>query len=319
MPYNRTPSIKINDIKEDVIQFEIFNTDSSLANSLRRVMIAEVPTLCIDLVEFEDNTSVLIDEVISHRLGLIPIKSDRPGGMTEWNYNHACTCSDFCDMCSAVFNLDCSFNEMSQRPENVNLVSIPVTSKDLISENRDARAAHFSNEEEASRGFASNNGIIIVRLGPGQSIKLRAIAKKGIGKEHAKWSPVATVAMKFDPVVRLNEEILDQYSEEEKKELVACCPTEVFHLDEYSNTVVVKDPQACIFCKECIFTLEDFRKKPEDLLAVELDHSADRFHFTVETTGAITAKQVVKDAMGILTEKIMKLQRAIPLLQREGA
>lgn len=208
MPYNRTPSIKIFDVKEDVIQFEIFNTDISLANSLRRIMIAEVPTLSIDLVEFEDNTSVLQDEVIAHRLGLIPIKSDRMGGMTEWNYNHACTCSDFCDTCSAVFTLDCSFSEMSQRPENINLVSIPVTSKELISENRDAQPAHFSNEDDAAKNYASNNtGIVIVRLGPGQSLKFKAIAKKGIGKEHAKWSPVATVALKFDPVVKLNEEM----------------------------------------------------------------------------------------------------------------
>ena len=48
-------------------------------------------------------------------------------------------------------------------------------------------------------------------LGPGQSIKLEAIARKGIGKEHAKWSPVSTVAMKFDPIVKLNEDMYVLY------------------------------------------------------------------------------------------------------------
>ena len=46
-----------------------------------------------------------------------------------------------------------------------------------------------------------------MKLGPGQRLKFEAIAIKGIGKEHTKWSPVATVALKFDPIVKLNEDM----------------------------------------------------------------------------------------------------------------
>lgn len=107
---------------------------------------------------------------------------------------------------------------------------------------------------------------------------------------------------------------LDQYTEEQKATLVDCCPTEVFVMEENSGAVVIADASACIFCKECIYTLEDFRRSPEDKLAVEVRHSPDRFTFTVETTGALYAKEVVQDAMIQLTEKLGRLIRAIPKL-----
>jgi DNA-directed RNA polymerase alpha subunit len=59
-------------------------------------------------------------------------------------------------------------------------------------------------EEQIS---SHDDGISIIKIGPGQRLKLKAIAYKGIGKEHAKFSPVATVALKYDPVVKLNKDM----------------------------------------------------------------------------------------------------------------
>lgn len=209
MPFNRNPNIKITDVKEDVISFDLMDTDISMANALRRIMIAEVPTLCIDLVDFQDNTTVLQDEFIAHRLGLIPIRSNKPRGMEAWNYCHTCPCGgESCDNCSVTFTLDCDFNEMSRnRPGYQNKVAILVTSNDLICSDPDVTAVNFSSEDDLNNSLGTSDGIVIVKLGPGQRIQLKATAKKGIGKEHAKWSPVATVALKFDPIVKLNEEM----------------------------------------------------------------------------------------------------------------
>lgn len=294
--------------------FELKDTDVSMANSLRRIMIAEVPTLAIDLVEFEDNTTVLNDEFLAHRLGLIPLKSLKPS-MANWNYNHQCDCGDYCNDCSVKLSLDCDFNKMvKDLPPHLQGVPIVVTTQNLISHSpSECQPVHFSNEEEEQR--ARDKGIVIVKLGPGQRLKFEAIAKKGIGKEHAKWNPVSTVAMKYEPIVKLNEEILDQYSEEQKLALVDCCPSQVFDFDENTKTVFVKNQSSCIFCKECIFTTEEFRKHPEDKLSVEIQHCQDTFTFTVETTGALTAKEVVKDALAQLSEKIARLQKLVPNLQ----
>jgi DNA-directed RNA polymerase II subunit RPB3 len=69
------PKIKIIDIDYNNIKFELYNTELTIANALRRIIIAEVPTLAIDIVEIQENTSALHDEYLAHRCGLIPLVS----------------------------------------------------------------------------------------------------------------------------------------------------------------------------------------------------------------------------------------------------
>eukprot|EP00798_Chlamydomonas_sp_ICE-L_P000141 gene141-5395_t len=75
--YARTPELKIRKLSPDYCEFVLSGTDISVANALRRVIVAEVPTIAIDLVEIENNTTVLSDEFIAHRLGLIPLLSEQ--------------------------------------------------------------------------------------------------------------------------------------------------------------------------------------------------------------------------------------------------
>lgn len=196
---NRNPKITITEMQQDVVCFELTQADLSIANSLRRVMIAEVPTLAIEFVEFEINTSAMQDEYLAHRLGLIPLRSSVP--MARWNYTHACECDGYCDMCSVRFTLDVSGPDAT----NQNEFDIAVTSRDLITHNGQVQPVHFSNEEEEQS--AHGKGITIIKLGPGQRLKIECIAVKGIGKEHSKWSPAATIAVKADPIVKLHEEM----------------------------------------------------------------------------------------------------------------
>lgn len=58
------------------IEFDLVGVDASIANAFRRIMIAEVPTICIEDVYVWNNTSVIQDEVVAQRLGLIPLNVD---------------------------------------------------------------------------------------------------------------------------------------------------------------------------------------------------------------------------------------------------
>lgn len=311
MPHPRNPDIKVTAMRSDFIQFELSGTDASMANALRRIIIAETPTVAIDRVDIFENTTVLPDEVIAHRLGLIPLRSLRD--MSKWNYEHKCLCEDGCEACVAMLTLDVTFDEDSD--DLINTITsadfkvvTPEGSEPTI------EVVNFATEEEATLAF--ENGIALVKLGQGQRLKVVCHAIKGIAKEHAKWSPVATCAMKFDPIIKLNEEILDDYSAEQKEQLVECCPTNVFELKDggsqsgYNKRVVIRNATDCIFCKECLHQAEEMRRQPEDALAVDIKHSPNKFYFTVETTGSLEAKTVVKDALDALGAKLFALQMA---------
>lgn len=61
---------------DDRLEFDLVGVDASLANAIRRILIADVPTMAIEKVYVMTNTSLIHDDVFAHRLGLIPIKAD---------------------------------------------------------------------------------------------------------------------------------------------------------------------------------------------------------------------------------------------------
>ncbi|GJV02096.1 DNA-directed RNA polymerases II, IV and V subunit 3 [Tanacetum coccineum] len=135
--YQRYPTIKIRELKHDYAKFELRNTDASVANALRRVMISEVPTIAIDLVEIEVNSSVLGDEFIAHRLGLIPLTSERAMSMRFSRDCDACDGDGQCEFCSVEFHL---------RAKCIGDNTLDVTSKDLYSSDHTVVPVDFSGD-----------------------------------------------------------------------------------------------------------------------------------------------------------------------------
>jgi DNA-directed RNA polymerase I and III subunit RPAC1 len=66
------------------MEFDMIGIDASIANAFRRILLAEIPTMAIEKVYINNNTSVIQDEVLAHRLGLIPLKADP----TKFKFKH---------------------------------------------------------------------------------------------------------------------------------------------------------------------------------------------------------------------------------------
>ncbi|THC90291.1 hypothetical protein EYZ11_010246 [Aspergillus tanneri] len=178
------PQVTVREAEPYRVDFKLSSVDLAFANSLRRTMLAEVPTMAIDLVEVEKNTSVLPDEFLAHRLGLIPLNSKHCDQDIE--YTRDCECEDHCSRCSVTLSLHarCTGDDIMH-----------VYARDLVV------SSERANEWVGNPVITDpqGHGPLICKLRRGQELKMNCIAKKGIAKEHAKWAPTAAIGFEYDP------------------------------------------------------------------------------------------------------------------------
>lgn len=270
--------IKIISLDNEILVIYLENNTIPYVNALRRIMISEVPTMAIDLIDVEINTTVMHDELIAHRLGLIPITSHK---VNKMNYTIECDCDDFCNKCTVRMFIDVKQNQGGIRE---------ITANDIISSNPN---------------FKPNDpDIIITKITQGQHLKLQATAKKGIGKKHAKWSPVCPATYFIVPEIKLK--VSDTMSEEDKKEWIKHCPKNVFSY--FDGIIDIEDVNNCDYCEECV------EKSKEIEISVKEKRGKDdtrNFIFTIESTGSLKPEEIFKSAIEVLEEKLSRIKKKI--------
>ena len=166
-----------NNKEQGKVSFILKDSTPAFANTLRRLMIDEVPTMAIEEIEFSKNSSILYDEMIAHRLGLTPLKTD----LKSYNLPDKCKCEGKgCNRCQ------------------LKMVLRATKGSGVV------YASEIKSKDPAVKPVFQD--MPIVKLLKGQTLELEATAVLGRGKQHMKWSPCHAY-YKYKPIIEITGEV----------------------------------------------------------------------------------------------------------------
>ena len=281
--FSKLTNIEIKSKTKEELVFDITGVDPTLVNTLRRIMIAEIPTMAIETVIINQNTSIIPDEVLAHRLGLIPILADAN------DFEEKKEDEDFNEKNSLKFTL----NFKCEKNKNGKIINEQIFSGDLKLELLGNQKNKFFNEKNNTYSVGLvNDDIYLNKLTPGMEIDLVCYCVKGIGRTHAKWSPVCTAYYKL--LNKIN--ILKEINGNDAEELRQLCPKGVFVVNKKGNAEV-GNVRECTSCRECI-RQEKFKEY------IELGKIADHYEFHIESVGMYSPESIFFRAIDVLKNKI---------------
>ncbi|KAL7557302.1 hypothetical protein ACA910_016262 [Epithemia clementina (nom. ined.)] len=349
---------------------EFIHVDTSFVNALRRILLAEIPTVAIENVYISKNSSIIHDEVLAHRLGLVPIMADArlmddfidengenneeedEGGANDRNtlvfrLEVACTHAEAraaagsgtAGRPSSKGGTAGAKQPDGQEEEVVdnddeeldNLVAPDVDLETIAKEAASKQPYQFPKDRPYTKHVYSSDlewipqgdqadrfigekheirpiypDILLAKLRPGQSIELEAHARKGIGKDHAKYSPVCTASYRLMPHVELLHDVYD----EDAEELVHVYEPGVFRLVPTTpggsdppgtrQKAVVHNPYACTMSR-------NFMRHATLAKAVKITRLTDHFIFSIESVGMCSPAVLLAEALRVLQRKCQNL------------
>lgn len=220
--------LKIIDLTDTHAKFVVSGTRPDMANALRRALMTEVPKMAIETVEFHlgpimdedgkecESISPLFDEIIAHRLGLVPIPTDPDLYVPK----EKCTCNgEGCPSCTIMYSI-----------------------------NKKGPAEVYSGDLEPLGGpelRVKDELVPIVKLGPKQAILIYASAELGNAKRHAKWQVTSGTGYRYYPTITIDAKKCNQ-----GEDAVKVCPRGVLAIKD--GKLVVENLENCTLCKACM-------------------------------------------------------------------
>ncbi|KAL8733278.1 MAG: hypothetical protein Q9181_003654 [Wetmoreana brouardii] len=331
--FKRTFRVQLHKNQPFDASFSLIGIDASIANAFRRILLAEIPTLAIEYVFVHNNTSTVQDEVLAHRLGLVPLTGN-PAGLRWLHQFRKPTDEDpegsgVQDNNTVVMKLkaECTkadnYNELDKKGEDdprLLYKNAHVYAKDLEYVVSGRQDRYFAGEENAIRSVHPD--ILLAKMRPGQCIDMEMHCIKGIGADHAKFSPVATASYRLLPSITITKPILG----DDARKFARCFPKGVIGLSEVTaeearrresgyeghegeKKAVVKNTFKDTVSRECL-------RHPEFEGKVKLGRVRDHFIFGVESTGQFQSDELFLESVMILKEKCQTMKRGLANILR---
>lgn len=302
----------------DTFSFDVINLSPVIANTIRRIILDEVPTMAIDTVVVHENSSIIADEIFSHRLGLVPMNIDPR--LFEYHEDG----DKIHERNTVVFKLDVtapatyssSFND--EEPG-----WFYVYSRDIywvpIGGQKDWLLKQEVRADMSSLPAPLDPDILLAKLAPGQRIFCEIYCHKGIGRMHAKFQPVGTAWYKMKTQIALDKDALLQHPEvngdvdELVTKLHKVCPVNVFadvtrQLDIEDFSVRHPDrTEACTLCRECIAAFTD----EQNQCGIRLELVKTHLVFTIESCSWYRARDIYLEALTVMQQKAALLKSSL--------
>ncbi|XP_053568732.1 DNA-directed RNA polymerases I and III subunit RPAC1 isoform X2 [Bombina bombina] len=296
--------IDIIQMEDDRLEFDMVGIDAALANAFRRILLAEVPTMAVEKVFVYNNTSIIQDEILAHRLGLIPIRVDP----RLFEYRSADAEGTEIDTLQFELKVRCSRNPRSSK-DSSDPNELYLDHKVYTSHMRwvpQGNQADLFPEADAPRPV--HNDILIAQLRPGQEIHVLMHCVKGVGKDHAKFSPVATASYRLLPEITLLQPIEDELADK----LQRCFSPGVIAVDVVNGKKVARVENARMdTCSREIFRHEDLKN------LVRMARIRDHYIFSIESTGILPPDVLLSEAIKVLMGKCRRFMDELDAVQMD--
>jgi len=274
--------IEVLEKSDKKLVFVVEDISIEMANAIRRIILSEIPVMAIDEVIVLKNDSPLYDEIISHRLGMIPLTTD----LETYKLPQDCECGGYgCPLCQV--SLTCEVT-------NTTNVPLDVYSGDLK-----------SNDPKI---IPVNPNIPIVKIDKNNQLIIEAYSFLGKARDHVKWQAVSNIFYRFFPELEFNDESC-------KRCLDRCivsrmCPENLF---DFSDGKIVKLLgnywRTCTLCKSCE------RYCPEE--AIKVGNKDNTYIFSIESDGVLPFNTVLTKTFEIFLEKIDEFAERLEAIELE--